>query len=74
MTKPNDPAYPNDIIYNDGTRSVRTGLTKLEYFAGKAMEALIARGALHLDTCSISAVAFAQALIAELNKDENGTD
>lgn len=74
MTKPNDPAYPNDIIYNDGTRSVRIGLTKLEYFAGKAMEALIARGALHPDICANNAVAFAQALINELNKEENGTD
>lgn len=72
MTQPNDNAFPSQA--NGTLNSREFGLTKFEYFAGKAMEALIARGALHLDICAISAVAFAQALINELNKEENGTD
>ena len=60
--------HPNDSIHNS-EQGVQDGLTKREYFAAMAMQALVTR-----DVHSIrkhaahQSVLYADALIAELNK------
>lgn len=73
MTKPYHCAYPADYrTHTDG------GLTKREYFASLAMQALLSDSQLNGYTpqqYAEGAVEYADALIKELNKQEdNGTD
>lgn len=73
MTNPNNPVNPIDITYPDGTREICAGLTKLEYFAAQAMAGFISKGMLFSEDVAAASVAYAKALITELNK-EDGTD
>lgn len=77
MTNPNDPAFViTEIELENGTFKDLCGLTKREYFAGLAMETayLFARDAdpsnrfIDPKDLAMSAVAYADALISELNK------
>lgn len=49
----NEPAFP---MYNELGNLHATGLTKREYFAARAMEAIIEKG-IHMDAARIIAVA-----------------
>lgn len=65
MTNPDDPAFPQLMANND-----QPGLTKLEYFAGLAMQGNLMNPRIkEKDRLIIhaNAVAHAQALIKELN-------
>lgn len=76
MTHPNEPISPVKVageLFTD----VHLGLTKREYFAAMAMQALIpSHREVELDDavkfeyegCAMNAVEFADALIAELSK------
>ena len=61
-TKANEPAFPNIQ-----TPSLK-GLTKREYFAAIALQALIAKNNNEYEYCVISAVKYADFLIEELSK------
>jgi hypothetical protein len=72
---PNYPAFPCDETANINQQ---TGMSLREYFAAKAMQGLLAAYAgkeLLLpsdETAARKAVAYADALIAELNKPKEG--
>ncbi len=69
MTKPNDLAFP----FADVDHPNQAGLTKREWFAGLAMQALLSDPELcgwGEEDYASSAVKFADALIAELAKGE----
>lgn len=80
MTNPNDSVYPkmNELLdkndkENDGAIIVynETSLTKREYFAAMAMQALLSRNSLFGFTpqqYAEASITFADALIEELNK------
>ncbi len=61
-TKANEPAF-----INIHTPSLK-GLTKREYFAAMALQALVTKNNNEYDYCVISAVKYADALIQELSK------
>jgi hypothetical protein len=64
-----EPAFPLTWQYRYGDTCAHTGMTKLEYFAGLAMQGMLANGAAPLDTQNMSfAVACAKNLIAELEQ------
>jgi len=77
-TNPNDPAHPE--VFTDfkidkfnrhwGDTYSTGGLSKLEHFAGLAMQGIIASGVDHESKEDVSRVAveMAKALITELNK------
>lgn len=74
-TNGDDHAYPmsatvaQKIIEGYGFSPEYLGLTKREHFAAMAMQGLLAlRGDMRLEHTAESAVACADALIAELNK------
>lgn len=77
MTNPNDSAYPmtaGPLLTEDGfTNPIHKeeyGLTKREYFAAMAMQGMLASDAEGLAELKAEyAVAFADALIAKLNKE-----
>ena len=64
-TKAKGPAFP--LISDDGY-IINAGLTKREYFAAMALQALVTKNNNEYDYCVISAVKFADALIEELSK------
>lgn len=69
---PNDQAFPLNMLNDDGTRFFScAGLTKREYFAGLAMQGIVAscnsRGVLMDTEIAPFAVKWADALIAALN-------
>jgi hypothetical protein len=72
MTHPNDPSTPCPFINTDFTvdYSIYKGLTKREYFAALAMQALLSDNHLSAIPSKYAefAVLSADALIAELNK------
>lgn len=71
MTDPNDRAFPFDYVQPEKA----WGLTKREYFAAMAMQGLLSEQEYHKwirTEYATEAVACADALIAELNK-ENGS-
>jgi hypothetical protein len=65
-TKPNEPIQP--IEYND---NYSNGLTKREYFAAMALQALLEDNTIERKYCVQSAVDYADDLIEELNKTNN---
>jgi hypothetical protein len=65
-TKPNEPIQP--IEYND---NYSNGLTKREYFAAMALQALLEDNTIERKYCVQSAVDYADDLINELNKTNN---
>lgn len=71
MTNQNDSAYPSTTHTADGhsVNGPEYGLTKREYFAGLAMQGLLEIGTLGQDYVGSCAVAYADALIAELNRE-----
>lgn len=77
MTDANHSAFPESYVGNDiPHEGIGGGLTKREYFAAKAMQALRTHYGWHgIDTgmAASRAVEDADALIAELNK-ENSND
>lgn len=69
MTDPNDPAFPDNYI--NGQHWVHHGLTKREYFAAMALIARSLTPAPRLiSNYTKEAVEMADALIAELNKEQ----
>lgn len=76
MTKPNDPISPDPMrgadqsIHNQTPEKEPTGLTKLEYFSGLAMQGILAHGTRQTSReLAVTSVAFAKSLIEELNKE-----
>lgn len=72
MTEKNQTAFPvngQPPIYTlpDGTRRIDMGLTKREYFAAMAMQAIISTNSFNWDSTSRNAVQVADDLILELN-------
>jgi hypothetical protein len=65
-TKPNEPIQP--IEYSD---NYSNGLTKREYFAAMALQALLEDNTIERKYCVQSAVDYADDLIEELNKTNN---
>jgi len=73
----NEPAYPVTPLFENGTNMTHSGLTKLEYFAAKAMQGFCCLPAddwerynlTPANTASMS-VDNAKALIAELEKEQ----
>lgn len=69
----NERAFPLDT---QGMSKTQSGLTKLEYFSGLALQATLnswtdnGRFPELADICAVHAVAAAKALIAELSKDQ----
>ena len=49
-----------------------TGLTKREYFSAKALVAMVSREPHHPQAVAQNAIMYADALIAELNKEPDG--
>lgn len=73
MSKGNEPAYPSSKTWNDdnGNWGIPYGLTKREYFAGLAMQGLLAgdcQWAGDLQFLAKNVVIAADALLAELGK------
>lgn len=66
MTDPNSPAFTQQHKTSDKNLNYY-GLTKREYFAAMAMQALDI-GACPPENAALYAVTYADALIAELNK------
>ena len=69
MENGNVPAHP--IQYQDGWNENETGLSKREYFAGLAMQGILANQTLTSKLCSQVAkwsVEMSDALLAELEK------
>ena len=71
----NEPAYPVTPLFENGTNMTHSGLTKLEYFAAKALNGFISmnkpsedRGKEAPEILAKAAVLCAKALIAELEK------
>jgi hypothetical protein len=62
-TKPNDSAYP---LQPEGYKP-EWGLTKREYFAAVAMQALVSRSNLSIGHIAKQSIVLADALIQELN-------
>lgn len=71
---PNDMAYPVLDMSQTPNGTQQLGLTKREYFTGIAMQGavagLIGKVALKWEEAAFMSVAFADALIAELNKEQ----
>ncbi len=65
MTKPQDQAFPVPTTEHDGGHF---GLTKREHFAALALQGIASRGATDPKYAAISAVMYADALIAALNE------
>jgi hypothetical protein len=63
--KAKGPAFP--LISNEGY-IINAGLTKREYFAAMALQALVTKNNNEYDYCVISAVKYADELIEELSK------
>lgn len=72
MSKGNEPAYPSSKTWNDdnGNWGIPYGLTKREYFAGLAMQGILANGwdKAFRSNMAKQAIAYADALLAELEK------
>jgi hypothetical protein len=68
-TDGNHPTDAMDILNSDSGRVINKGLTKREYFAAMAMQALITRGAhLVIENVTHNSVVYADSLIEALNK------
>jgi hypothetical protein len=67
MSNAMEPAFPH---FDTGETGTRTGLTKLEYFAGLAMQGLLANpsASYSFHGAATDAALFAQALITELER------
>lgn len=64
-----EPAFPFTWQARYGDVCAHIGITKLEYFAGLAMQGMLANGAAPLDTQNmVLAVACAKNLIVELEQ------
>lgn len=75
MTNPNDAAFAKSAFYQTDTSE--KGLTKREYFATLMMQALLSRSSLSGFTPQQYAqggLQYADALIEELNKPEDGKE
>lgn len=71
MKNENEPAFPLvELVSPD--RDVYYGLTKREYFAGLAMQGMLAKGVdtVLIKPVAIDAVRYADALLAELERKE----
>ena len=71
MTNAVDPIFPRFVKLGDCSKH-DAGLTKREYFAAMAMQGILARVSWHADMISNESVKQADALIAELAKNEVG--
>lgn len=75
MTNPSDPAFANELYNKEliPKDAYSLGLTKREYFAAKAMQALIERmpGRLEVEPVCTAAFGFADGLIASANKENS---
>ena len=72
MSKYVHPHFESDLIEND---LFHPGLTKREYFAIRVMQSLIMRDSIQTtESISKKAIAFADALIKELSKEEGVKD
>ena len=71
-TEPNSPAFARASFYHpDGSYDPpQEGLTTREYYAGLAMEGLLANRNFSYDTIPSYAVKIADKLIEELNKEK----
>jgi hypothetical protein len=74
MSNAKQQAYPQNTVYlaADGQTmqaGPQGGMTKLEYFAGLAMQGIIARQWYNADGMAADAVVCARALLAELEKE-----
>jgi len=68
-TTAGSPLNPQILKFGDGSEIVNMGLTKREYFAAMAMQALITRGAhLGIENATHNSVVYADSLIEALNK------
>lgn len=69
MTNQNDNAFPYVSFNSEGQHNcIEYGLTKREYFAAMAMQALIHSHAHAENVCAENAVIYADALIKQLNE------
>jgi hypothetical protein len=64
-TKAKGPAFP---LISDKSYIINTGLTKREYFAAMALQALLEDNTIERKYCVQSAVDYADDLIEELSK------
>lgn len=80
LTKPNDTTFPV-VVTKSREVEIGTGLTKREYFAAMALQGLLSNASYMNDynkdkyllkpwTVSKVAIEYANALIVELNKDQ----
>ena len=70
MSNANYPAFPTENGRQTGPDVyLYEGLTKLEYFAGLAMQGIVAREWYSADGMAADAVTCARALLAELEKE-----
>lgn len=83
MSKASGPAFPSEEIDSGGCTPqrglMRGGLTKREYFAGLAMQGMVALGPIEgqlpgIARCVERCVRLADALLAELSKDSPSWD
>ena len=68
QTKEHDPAFPQDDYFDEQLTGQIPGLTKREYFAGQALQGLLASPKPLPDGAEDIAVMMADALIKSLNK------
>ena len=69
MSNADKPAFPGSYTGNNGMPVWSDGMTKLEYFAGLAMQGIVARQWYNADGMAADAVVCARALLAELEKE-----
>lgn len=75
MMNPNDPAFPHVADFGIDDRSMAEGLTKREWFAGMAMQGMLAnpnekRQYPDLQDYAVKARVMADALIKELSEEK----
>ena len=77
MENGKESAYPSEKLVDSGhpmldSVKVKTkGITKLEYFAGLAMQGVLAEGITSSSMVAPLAVGYAKALLKELEKNES---
>jgi hypothetical protein len=69
MSNANKPAFPGSYTGNNGMPVWSEGMTKLEYFAGLALQGMLCNSRRVPHDVAIDAVNYARALLAELEKE-----
>jgi hypothetical protein len=69
MSNADKPAFPGSYTGNNGMPVWSEGMTKLEYFAGLAMQGQLAGNVASYDLIAGNAVVMAKKLLAELEKE-----